>query len=202
MNERELKRILSHKPNGHTDHPDPDVTMSEAVFGLTDLAHIQQTPAIAEMKLLEPSYPVFTNPSGHTFSKLEDALRFGNQRTWKLAEYYVDNAGLFLVFLPSSRELATVAQQQLESISTYVDDEQTAREIYAKNLVEQYGLVLKVTGDYRLYFDFGNTADHVEGTINGQGGQSTIITKVNRTHCLRRATYKEGAKRMTLTNYC
>lgn len=201
MNTAELKRALSRKPNSKTRHPEVTPTMSEAVLGLTDLAHIKQTPAIAKIKYGSVQQASYIAHRGHYFKNLEDALRYGNNTTWKLAEYYVDNDGLFLLHMPSNRELATVAQRHLETIPDYIDDEEAARDIYARELIEEYSLAVKVTGDYALYFDYGDTADYVEGHIDGKGRQITTIVKLSHEHCLRRATYRKDAKTMTITYY-
>lgn len=116
MNTAELKRALSRKPNSKTRHPEVTPTMSEAVLGLTDLAHIKQTPAIAEIKYLTTRQVDFIAHRNHHFKTLDDALSYGNNTAWKLAEYCVDNDGLFLLHMPSNRELATVAQRHLETI--------------------------------------------------------------------------------------
>lgn len=200
MTNQEIARALTRKSNGRTVHLEPVATMSEATYSLTDLSHIKDVPAVAEVRFTNELQPLFT-ARGNLFNKLEDAIGRDQLDHWKLAEYYVDNNGLYLVYLPNSDELAQIAQEHLEVIPTCIDDEESARNQIVRSLYAGHNLAVKVTGDFSLYLDYGDKADCIDASINVKGGQSITLRTVDHEHCLRRLTYRQDARKITSTTY-
>lgn len=203
MTLKEIQRTLSRKIQPETTRPAAAVTMSDASLSLTRISQIDRIPGIASIHYgKNASHALFHTPSDHIFTTLDAALTYGNIQTWRLAEYYLDGSGLYLVYLPQDDDvLVTRATQHLTRIPNYIDDEESAQKIIARELINDYSRAIKVVGDFCLYFDFDKTADYIEAYVDANSRQHICLTKVDREHRLFRVAYLQDSPTMTVTHY-
>lgn len=177
MTKQQIRRALSNRPNGHTERIDIAPTMSEHAYTLEQIARIdaKHVPDIARVLIYKALQPIYV-ANDHHYDSVQAALEHQPQPNWKLADHYVDKDGLYLVYLPSTEEMATIAQQRLDSISNHFDNEEEAKVAIALELFKKFGFVIRVRGDFEFYLDHGDTADCVIATINSRAQQGISIS--------------------------